>query len=226
MWDVNKLKWLHQPAYILGFAMSREIEILLLLAVYLLSRYRRAPTMDHFAASLLLFSKAYVAAMLWNIDRKLFGWFGVFVFTLFITLRTPEFSGMSKVITLGEEEFRALVMNRRASQKPTFWLVEFTASWHTEASLFQPMLAELSLRFTGANLGFARVDIGNFPNLAKEMKIDTGVMTKALPSFILFKGGKEKKRLPPLNKKAEAVKMRIHKEGLIQYFELDRKSMD
>ena len=70
---------------------------------------------------------------------------------------------------------------------------------------------------------FGQIDIGKFPELAEVFKIDVSGMSNQLPSFILFENGKEKKRLPPLNKKNEVIKTIITKESMIRVFELDAR---
>ena len=86
-----------------------------------------------------------------------------------------------------------------------------------------PVFAELSLRYTNATLNFGQIDIDKFPELAEVFKIDVGGLSNQLPSFILFEHGKEKRRLPPLNKKNEVIKTLITKESMIRVFELDTR---
>ena len=79
------------------------------------------------------------------------------------------------------------------------------------------------MRYTNETLRFGQIDIGKFPELAEVFKIDVSGMSKPIASFILFENGKEKQRLPPLNKKNEVIKTIITKESVIRVFELDTR---
>lgn len=109
------------------------------------------------------------------------------------------------------------------------WLVEVTAGWHTSSTLFAPMFAELSLRFSTEELKFGTIDVAKRGNaeIAASFNVNTGVRSKQLPTYILFENGEEVERLPPIDKKTkEPIATDIRKEGLIQFFSLDRKLLD
>ena len=268
LWPEEKLMWLKKSQAFLGVAVfARELEVLLLLLLVVLSRFRRAATWDHFLVSLALFSKTYIAVMLWNVDTTYLAWFGIGVAVLFVALRTPRYNGPTKVCRLDVSNFQQLVIDgpraahlgsgssaaessadgpgagnskkkRKGRGKESTdgggdgaWLVEVTAGWHTGSMLFAPMFAELSLRFSSEELSFGTIDVARRGNaeIAESFHINTGARSKQLPSYILFEHGKEVMRLPPIDKKTKEPVVEnttIPKEGLIQYFALDRRLLE
>lgn len=222
VWRPAQLLWLRQSVAFLGWAVfARELEVLGLLALVLASRYRKAPTVDHFAASLALFSKTYIAAMLWNIDKRYLGAFTVLVVLLFLFFRAPVYAGPTKARALDGARLDQMLERGPAC------LVAVTAGWHTGSGLFAPMFAELSLRFGHEELAFATVDVGRFEECAEKLRVKTDFRSVQLPSFILYEKGKEVRRLPPFDEKTgEVVETRIAKEGVIQYFGLEKRLMD
>ena len=280
VWAPEKLLWLKKSQAFLGVAVfAREFEVLLLLLLVVLSRFRRAATWDHFLVSLALFAKTYIAVMLWNVDSTYLAWYAIAVAVLFVALRTPRYDGPTKVRKLDVSNFQATVVdgpraaylagsgrsgaggadcgdggsgnNNKKKRKGKgksghagegdgsmgvsvgggAWLVEVAAGWHTSSTLFAPMFAELSLRFSTEELSFGTIDVARRGNaeIAESFHIDTGARSKQLPSYILFEHGKEVQRLPPIDKKTKEViaeNTTVRKEGLIQYFALDRRLLE
>ena len=240
VWSKAQLQWLHQPTGFLGVALfPREIEILLLLAIVLASKYRKSATIDHFLLSVTLFSKVYILTMLWNVDRQLMGWFCVIIFLIFILLKTPRYTGPTKVTVLDKTKFQERVIERPMIQvdprrvknadslAPLNWLVEITASWHTGSTCYAPTFAELSLRFSSEDLSFATIDVAKWPSIAESNNINTRAYKSfQFPCYILFENGKEVKRLPPMNEDNVPTEMFIQKEGIIQYFDLAKRLLD
>ena len=230
VWSEMQLGYLRQSVGVFGIALfPRELEIFLLLTVVLVSKYRKSPTIDHFLMSCTLFSKVYLAAMLWNVDRQLMGWFTIIVFTLFALLKTPQYKGPTKVVVMDHGSLQETVIDAsqsssKNSSSKNAWLVEITAGWHTGSLCYAPTFAELSLRFSSDDMHFATVDVSRSPKVAENLKINTSAYNSVqLPSYILFENGKEVKRLPPLDpatgKPEETL---IQKEGIIQFFDLSK----
>ena len=143
---------------------------------------------------------------------------------MFLLLKGPRYNGPQKISTFYSiNDFENTVTGKKASKSDTMWLVAFVTDWNPDCHFFIPVLAELSLRYTNETLRFGQIDIGKFPELAEVFKIDVSGMSNQLPSFILFENGKEKQRLPPLNKKNEVIKTIITKESVIRVFELDTR---
>lgn len=63
-----------------------------------------------------------------------------------------------------------------------------------------------NISYDKPSLRFARIDVGRHQKAAKDLKVDTSAMTKQLPSVILFRGGKEIKRIPPIDESGKVIK--------------------
>jgi len=69
-------------------------------------------------------------------------------------------------------------------------VVKFGAAWCGPCKKLEPQLEKMEKEFT--NIEFISVDIDNISSLAKQYQV------RSLPTLILFKNGKEIKRVPGL----------------------------
>ena len=75
-------------------------------------------------------------------------------------------------------------------------LVDFFATWCPPCKLLAPMLRELAHEYAD-RAEFVKVDVDQFPGLATEHKV------RAIPTVLIFAGGKPVTRLVGLRKAAE-----------------------
>jgi hypothetical protein len=73
-------------------------------------------------------------------------------------------------------------------------------------------------------LRFGSVDLERWPSIGKDQGIDVDSGPCTLPVMQLVDGGKVGRRLPPL-KGGRVVKTLLDKEGIVAYFEIDRRSL-
>jgi hypothetical protein len=59
------------------FGIQREWEIIALMCVFLLSKFRTTPTIDQFVDRVFLFGKTGVVVLLWHIDKRIMAWYMV-----------------------------------------------------------------------------------------------------------------------------------------------------
>lgn len=79
------------------------------------------------------------------------------------------------------------------------WVVMVGASWSERCAQLTPMLAELSDQYQGA-VRFGRVDAARWPDAAEALRVNASTSSSPqVPSFILFRGGREAARLPALD---------------------------
>ena len=199
------------------------MNIILLGIVFLISRYRKSTTLDQFVGHVVLYSKLVVIACLFLLDKRIMCWYMVLIGVVFVTCKQPKYNGPHRYEILSHVG----VTNRieRGNPKVTF-ILELGTTWSDECTNLAPTFAELSLRYATNALVFCKADVGKWPELASKFNIDTGATSSQLPTYILFERGKEARRLPPLNGKGEVVKTSINKEGLIAYFDLDRRMIE
>lgn len=198
--------------------LTREIEILLLMLVYLSKRWKRCNTVDDFVIRAILYFKTLVIVYMWFTDTRIMAWYLIAYVVIFMTLSRPEYDGPVCFEELTPFNFHSLVVNE--GDKRVMWLVLFYASWSGESKNFVHVFADFALRYSTPFLKFGRVNVFH-SSLAEEFNIDTSSSSFQLPSLILFKCGKEHRRLPPLNKKGEVVATVIGREGAKSYLNLE-----
>eukprot|EP01016_Furgasonia_blochmanni_P039842 TRINITY_DN5002_c0_g2_i1.p1 TRINITY_DN5002_c0_g2~~TRINITY_DN5002_c0_g2_i1.p1 ORF type:complete len:159 (-),score=30.71 TRINITY_DN5002_c0_g2_i1:446-922(-) len=106
-------------------------------------------------------------------------------------------------------------------------LVEFYVDWADTCQDTKPIWAELSVKYSTKKMRFAEVNIGLKENeeLAKKYRINTGVMSKQLPTLALFENGEEYLRFPPIDEQTgrSAKVVKYDKTALVKYFDLDKR---
>jgi len=198
--------------------LTREIEILLILLVYLSKRWKRCNTVDDFVLRTMLYFKTLILVYMWFTDKRIMAWYLIAYIVIYITLSRPEYDGPVNFEELTPFNFHSLVVNE--GDKRVMWLVLFHASWSNESQNFMHVFADFALRYSTRFFKFGRVNFSH-SSLAEEFNIDLSSNSFQLPSLILFKCGKEHRRLPPLDKKGDVVATVIGREGAKSYLNLE-----
>ena len=98
-------------------------------------------------------------------------------------------------IKLSSENFEKEVLK---SEKPV--LVDFYADWCGPCNAMAPVIEELATEFDGkAKVG--KINVDDNPNIAVEYNV------MSIPTLIIFKNGKEEKRLVGLRDKEELLSL-------------------
>jgi len=188
--------------------------VLLTLAFYLFSKYRKAPTTESFLSTCFLCSKFAVLFLAYLIDTRIFAWYVILFSATLVTLQGPKFDWGDSVEVLSPP---TLAPYSTAGQKKPPLLVFFFASWNQACTDLIPTFAKLAERYSCNSLRFAKVDVSQWPELAKQHKVDTSAMSSQLPALLLFEGGEVSQRLPPEGSKP----VLIDEAGIIAFFQLD-----
>lgn len=213
---------LQRPDEYLG--LSREIEIVAMLCIGVVSKLNRTATIDEFVARCILFGKTAVVILLWHIDKRIMAWYMILYCVMFLTLKPAEYDGPDDVVNLNPQSFQRKVLE---ADKNKSWLVFLYADWCENCHYFGPMFAELSLRYSRKNLSFGKIDVGRYQDVADQHSIDiTAHTTLQLPTMILFKGGSEETRLPGFKSDGEVIKTILDRKGVIAVFGLEKKKKD
>ena len=205
------------------FGIPKEAEIILMTLFFIASKYRKCATMDAFIPFIFLYSNIGQAALYYYIGIPYFFWYSIVAVILFLTLRPPKYTGPEFAVDLNPE-----MLDRRILKKPKedkidiTWVVYFYADWCDASRAHDPLFAALSLKYNDTSrLKFAKVDIVRYPELAEKYAIDQSPSAHQLPTFILFKKGKETSRLPPFNSEGKVVKTIMDQKGIEAVFNLD-----
>lgn len=200
-----------------------EQEIVFLALVSWLLNYRKKATADGVIALFFMYGKIAVLASLYYLDITLFGWYMVVCLVLFVAVGQPRYDGASNVVELNPAAVEKLVKKAAKSSKKGWqnsWLVFFYAEWSDSCVEHEPMLADLSLRYSSKMLQFGRVDVNKWPDLAVENRINVSTSSWQLPTLILFQAGEEVMRLPPIDDNGKVTKTVLDQAGLIAVFKL------
>lgn len=201
------------------FGIRKENEIVMLLVFYLISKYKKMSSNDEFVLSIIMYCKLASAALYYYIGMTYCLWYLLGCTVLYFTIPVPKYEGAEDVLYLNPDSLSRRVF---APSKDKYCIM-FYADWCSKSLCQDPMFAKLSLDFSSPHLKFAKVDLGRYPELANEYNIDISYSTIQVPTFMLVENGKEKIRLPALDKDGKVMKMMIDRKGLEHVFRLGKK---
>lgn len=197
----------------------REVEILMLLVIFIAVKTRKAATWLQLIGTMCTFSKAANLILYW---RE--GPIHVFLFCLvwflhFVFLPQPVYKGPENIQYLRSTNLEHEI---KRDDRVT-WLVCFYASWSPPCNDFAPVFAEISNKFSGLNnLKFAKFDCNLYPEIAKKFNISTSSLSKQLPTVALFQKGVETKRRPFIDSKGNVFKFVMSYENVVKEFDLNK----
>ena len=105
------------------------------------------------------------------------------------------------------------------------WLVEFFAPWAPQCLYLEPVIAELSLKYSFEHLRFGKLDVSRWPAMAKKYKISVrGENGNQLPSLIIFEKGKETGRIPHVYSDGKVASGKFRRHDIVTAFGLDERA--
>ncbi|CAI5707400.1 unnamed protein product [Peronospora effusa] len=206
------------------FNLPLEYEIFLLALGSWALNYRKKATADGVISIFFLCGKLAVLASLYYMDITLFGWYAVVCLVLFAAVGQPKYEGPSKIIELNPALVEKVVKKSSGSKNkgpPNSWMIFYYADWSDSCMEIEPMLAEMSLRYSSRSLQFGRIDVNKWSDLAVENRISVSTLSWQLPTLILFQNGEEVMRLPPIDDNGKVTKMILDRAGLVAVFKLE-----
>lgn len=133
------------------------------------------------------------------------------------------FKGPSRMEDFTPASFAELVEDRADSN--VAWLVEFFAPWAPQCLYLEPVIAELSLKYSSEHLRFGKMDVSRWPALAKKYKISVrGENGNQLPTLIMFEKGKEGGRIPHVYNDGKVAAGKFRRHDIVTAFALDEKT--
>jgi len=120
----------------------------------------------------------------------------------------PVYNGPQKFEFLKPATLHSQVLSDRKS----YWIIEFYATWSPPCTTLSSLFGEISQQYGTENLKFGKIDLGQYPLIAKKYAIDVNDTTSAqLPTLILFDNGEELVRMPYFDKSDKLVKCTFNK---------------
>jgi thiol-disulfide isomerase/thioredoxin len=199
------------------FGATRELELVVTLVLFLVTRWRRAATTEAFASQAILYCKIAVLGQAFLVDLRLFAWLAILAAALALSVPAPQF-GWGGVEALTLAELGAL---KDRAARPA--LVLFFAPWNQSCIDMGPTFVKLAARYGGPGLRFARVDLSRWPEAAEEYGVDTVMGSSQLPSLLLFEAGACTRRLPRGTSVKEDVLLVMDEPSIVNYFSLQQR---
>nr|XP_027102044.1 thioredoxin H2-like [Coffea arabica] len=84
-------------------------------------------------------------------------------------------------------------------------VVDFAASWCGPCKLMEPLVKDMSGKYT--DIDFVKIDVDELPDVAQEHRV------QAMPTFLLLKQGKEVDRIVGAKKDELEKKILKHREA-------------
>lgn len=202
---------------------TREREIFMLVGLGLLAKARRASSTHEYIFKVCWYGKVAVGLCLARSNLPALALYLCVLSLMFVALPNPTFAGQDRVHVLDAARFVETVL-RPTDDK--IWLVAFTADWCESCAHAQPLFCSLAAEHASKRRGFAQVDVAANPTIARRFNVDLSYRTLQLPTYALFVGGREKRRLPYLDDKNVVVKTKFTRDSLQAYFLLDMSVKD
>lgn len=207
---------LDSPDRFLG--MTREMEIAAIAFLGAANRSRKLPTLEAIVKHFVLFFHTTIVVLLFFRDKRLMTWAIIAFCVVDFVLPKPKPAAHDDVEELTRRSHDEIV--KRAA-KGAVWIVFYYKSWSDNCSNLRRTFADVAQTYTiEGKLRFAVVDVS--AELSERLTINCSGLSNQLPTLILYDGGDEVKRLPPL-RDGQVVKTLIDKPGIIAYFALDRR---
>lgn len=178
--------------------------------------------MDAFMSDFFFFTKSVACLMLWYIDLRLLVYFVLLIVAFFLMFPQPVYKGPAKLEYFTPASFKELVEERTSAESPR-WIVEFYASWAPQCVYLEPVIADLSMKYSGTTLRWGKMDVGRWPMMAKEYNISVQGASSQLPTLILFNKGKEVGRIPHVFPDGRVAGGKFRKNDIIVAFDLENE---
>ncbi|CAA2959718.1 thioredoxin H2 [Olea europaea subsp. europaea] len=117
---------------------------------------------------------------------------------------SAEASGTSRVTAFHSSHRWQLHFNS-SKQLNKLIVVDFSATWCGPCKFMEPIFNEMSSKYT--DVDFAKIDVDELSDVAKEFGV------QAMPTFVLFKQGKEVERVVGAKKDDLEKKILKHREA-------------
>lgn len=208
--------------------LSREQEIWTVAFIFYFMKSRKVATIQQLAELTILYSKFAATASLALASYGAGVAYVLLLAAAFVGVRQSRFRGDDRIEDLNAVTFAQRVRDPKKHGGPhpedykTMWVVVFHADWCPKATSLYPLFAKLSVKEVDPERRkWARLDLEQFPQFAKEFSIDLDPLTtKQLPTVIVFYKGKEERRLPLFTSSGQVVDCAFSEQTLTKVLEL------
>jgi len=194
----------------------REYEWLTFLACIVVLKNRKQGDVGEYVSTACLFTK--------TLSVICFSHYSLTYSMIYILLCFAHVMFLPKPVYKGPEDivyFRGPnLCDEIRRDKSVTWLITFFVAWSPKCVTFAPVFSQLSNEYALDNLKFGKIDVSRYPDIAEKYKINTGALSRQLPTMILFKDGIEKERRP-IPTKHMTMKFDFNKDNVVKEFQLN-----
>jgi len=133
----------------------------------------------------------------------------------------PLFKGPARMEYFTPASFAELVEDRRDSD--IAWLVEFFAPWAPQCLYLEPVIAELSLKYSGPTLRFGKIDVSRWPAMSTKFNINVTGASNQVPTLIMYERGRETGRIPYVSKAGQVAAGKFRRQDIVTAFNLEER---
>jgi len=216
----------------LDWQQNRQINALLIIVAAMLLFYRRSQSKIQFLPLAFVAAKGGAIVALYFWEPK---WIIPYLIVVLVTgsmFPTPTYKGSSNIEAFNEDSLEQMLEEQKKKfeekqrhennakyepQANPAWIIEFYAIWSPPCVQFSGSYAEISVEYANEHLKFGRIDVQENPGVLSKF----GISTNQLPSFLVFKNGKEISRFP-VAQNGVAGKWKLTKESFIKAISLDK----
>jgi len=196
--------------------LKREYEWLTFLACVVVLKNRKKGTVEEYISTACLFTKALSTLCFFNYSVS-YGLLYILVnFAHFMFIPKPVYKGPESIVYFRGPN----LCDELRRDKNTTWVITFFVAWSPKCVSFAPVFSELSHEYSLDNLKFGKIDVSRYPEIAEKYNINTGALSRQLPTTVLFQKGEEVLRRP-IPTKHMALKFDFNKDNVIKEFELN-----
>ena len=207
--------------------LTREQEIWVVAFIIYFMKCRKVVTIQQLADITFFYGKLAAAVSLFLASKTFGSAYITVLISSLLFIRPRQFEDEESI-----QELTAVTFEERVKSPPkgspdsrTLWMVIFYADWCKKAAHLYPLFAKLSMKNPDPERRkWAKVDVGQFPSIAKEFAIDTNPMTtRQIPTIVAFYKGKEERRLPLFNSSSNIIECAFSEQTLVKVFDLNAK---
>nr|CAB3267135.1 thioredoxin-related transmembrane protein 2-B [Phallusia mammillata] len=192
----------------------REVEMFMFFMCLMVLKNRTAVSLEQMITTVLMYSKLANAVLFYRLDVRL-----CIIYTALCLVRLWMFpenfeDGPEEITYFSDKTLKDVLVE---DPKVT-WVVLFHATWSPPCRAVSPAFSALSNEFAIEYLRFGKVDVGKYPDAAKEYGVSTSTLSSQLPTVIVFEDGKMADWRPMIGPKKKFIKYVFSEENMKRDF--------
>ena len=152
----------------------------------------RTRSLDNGVATVFFWLQAFVLGMALCTNAVSCFTYGLVFLLSYMLLSQPRYSGPDKVDTLTTVMLNELL----ADETDKVHVLYAYTTWSSESSYMYATYARLSIQYSTPKIKFTKMNMSEWPSVAKRLGVDASHASKELPSVVLILRGEKVGQLP------------------------------